>query len=340
MYFRFRSWTWCRVHLEMIAERTETPSQMDSPSIDVLLATYNGARYLRPQIESVLNQKEVSFRVLVRDDGSVDETPAVIEHYRRLRPECIVHLGGSDNLGVIGNFAHLLGEATAPYVALCDQDDIWEPHKLRILLETMHDLEERHGIDTPLLVHCDLRVVDEALRERHSSYWRFAGVYPSRSSLPRLLLKNTIAGCASLANKALVRLALPVPRAALMHDYWLALVACAAGHVGAVEEPLMLYRQHERNTIGARPYNWRSFVDRIADGLAHWDLSALRRQAAALSERCHELMTAENRALIDDFVDLPRRNWIGQRWFLLHHGIVMPGLMRNLVLFFCMRLGR
>jgi len=270
----------------------------------------------------------------------VDETPAVIEHYRRLRPECIVHLGGSDNLGVIGNFAHLLGEATAPYVALCDQDDIWEPHKLRILLETMHDLEERHGIDTPLLVHCDLRVVDEALRERHSSYWRFAGVYPSRSSLPRLLLKNTIAGCASLANKALVRLALPVPRAALMHDYWLALVACAAGHVGAVEEPLMLYRQHERNTIGARPYNWRSFVDRIADGLAHWDLSALRRQAAALSERCHELMTAENRALIDDFVDLPRRNWIGQRWFLLHHGIVMPGLMRNLVLFFCMRLGR
>ena len=340
MYFRFRSWTWCRVHLEMIAERTETPSQMDSPSIDVLLATYNGARYLRPQIESVLNQKEVSFRVLVRDDGSVDETPAVIEHYRRLRPECIVHLGGSDNLGVIGNFAHLLGEATAPYVALCDQDDIWEPHKLRILLETMHDLEERHGIDTPLLVHCDLRVVDEALRERHSSYWRFAGVYPSRSSLPRLLLKNTIAGCASLANKALVRLALPVPRAALMHDYWLALVACAAGHVGAVEEPLMLYRQHERNTIGARPYNWRSFVDRIADGLAHWDLSALRRQAAALSERCHELMTAENRALIDDFVDLPRRNWIGQRWFLLHHGIVMPGLMRNLILFFCMRLGR
>jgi len=313
---------------------------MDSSSIDVLLATYNGARYLRPQIESVLNQKEVSFRVLVRDDGSVDETPAIIEHYKRLRPDCIVHLGGSDNLGVIGNFAHLLGEATAPYVALCDQDDIWEPHKLRILLETMHDLEERHGIDTPLLVHCDLRVVDDALRERHSSYWRFAGVYPSRSSLPRLLLKNTIAGCASLANKALVRLALPVPRAALMHDYWLALVACAAGHVGAVEEPLMLYRQHERNTIGARPYDWRSFVDRITDGLVHWDLSALRRQAAALSERCHEVMTAENRALIDDFVDLPRRNWIGQRWFLLHHGIVMPGLMRNLVLFFCMRLGR
>jgi glycosyltransferase involved in cell wall biosynthesis len=312
----------------------------NAPSIDVLLATYNGARYLRPQIESVLNQKDVSFRILVRDDGSADETPAVIEHYKRLKPECIVHLSGSDNLGVIGNFAHLLGAATAPYVALCDQDDIWEPNKLRVLLETMHELEERHGIDKPLLVHSDLRVVDDSLRERHSSYWRFAGVYPNRSTLPRLLIKNLVAGCASLANQALVRLALPVPRAALMHDYWLALVACAAGHVGAVEEPLVLYRQHERNAIGARPYSWRAFVDRIAGGLARWDLSALRRQAAALSVRCNSVLTAENRALIDDFVNLPKRTWIGQRWFLLRHGIVMPGLTRNLVLFFCIRLGR
>src|SRR5437773_10947914 len=211
---------------------------VNSPSIDVLLATYNGARYLRPQIESLLNQKDVAIRIRVRDDESVYVKPAVSDHYRRLRPECVVHLGGSDNLGVIGNFAHLLGEATAPYVALCAQDYIWKPNKLRILLEAMHDLEECHEIDTPLLVHSDVRVVDDALRERHSSYWRFAGVYPNRSTLPRLLIKNPVAGCASLANQALVRLALPVPRAALMHDYWLALVASAAGHVGAVKEPL------------------------------------------------------------------------------------------------------
>jgi len=313
---------------------------MDSPNIDIVLATYNGARYLWPQFESLLNQKDVSFRILVRDDGSADETPAVIEHYKRSRPESIVHLGGPDNLGVLGNIAYLLGEATAPYVALCDQDDIWEPHKLRVLLKAMHGLEERHGTHTPLLVHSDLRVVDDELRERHSSYWRFAGVYPNRSSLPRLLLKNPLAGCASLANQALVRLALPIPRAALMHDYWLALVASAAGYIGAVEEPLVIYRQHERNAIGARPYNWRAFVERIAGGFAHWSLSALRAQAAALSERCRGVVTAENRALIDEFVDLPSRTWFGQRWFLLHHGIVMPGLLRNLVLFLCIRLGR
>src|SRR2546430_13477560 len=114
---------------------------MASSSIDVLLATYNGARYLRPQIDSILGQEDVSFRILVRDDGSVDETPALIEHYRRTRPDRFIRVGGSDHLGAVGNFACLLREAKAPYAALSDQDDVWVPHKLRTLLGVMRDLE-------------------------------------------------------------------------------------------------------------------------------------------------------------------------------------------------------
>ena len=174
---------------------------MDSPSIDVLLATYNGARYLRPQIESILGQEDVSFRILVRDDGSVDETPAVIEHYRRTRPDRLIRLSGSDHLGAVGNFACLLREAKAPYAALSDQDDVWAPHKLRTLVGAMRGLESRYGADTPLLVHSDLTVVDETLRERHSSFWRYSGFDPGGTSLPRLLVKNTVTGCASLVNR-------------------------------------------------------------------------------------------------------------------------------------------
>ncbi len=281
---------------------------MDSPSIDVLLATYNGARYLRPQIESILDQEDVSFRILVRDDGSVDETQALIEHYTRNRPDRIIRVSGPDHLGAVGNFACLLREASAPYAALSDQDDVWAPHKLRTLLGVMRDLESRYGIGTPLLVHSDLTVVDETLRERHSSFWRYSGFDPRGTNFPRLLIKNTVTGCASLVNRALIELALPIPRAALVHDYWLALVAGAAGHFGIVEEPL--------------------------------DMGALRRQAAALSERCHASIAPEYRTLIEDFVNLPARNWIGRRRLLLHHGILMPGLMRNLALLFCVRLGR
>ena len=313
---------------------------MDSPSIDVLLATYNGARYLRPQIESILDQEGVSFRILVRDDGSADETPEVIEHYRRTSPDRIIRVSGSDHLGAIGNFACLLREAKAPYAALSDQDDVWVPHKLRTLLGVMRGLESRHGIGTPLLVHSDLTVVDETLRERHSSFWRYSGFNPRGTSLARLLIKNTVTGCASLVNRALIELALPIPQAALVHDYWLALVARAAGRVGIVEEPLVAYRQHARNTIGARPYQVKAFVERLAGGFALWDMGALRRQAAALSERCHASIAPEYRTLIEDFVNLPGRNWIGRRRILLRHGILMPGLMRNLALLLCVRLGR
>ncbi len=313
---------------------------MDSPSIDILLATYNGARYLRPQIESILDQEDVSFRLLVRDDSSVDETPAVIERYRRLRPDRIILVSGSDHLGAAGNFACLLREAKAPYAALSDQDDVWVPHKLRTLLGVMRDLESRHGTDTPLLVHSDLTVVDERLRERHSSFWRYSGFDPRCTTFPRLLIKNTVTGCASLVNRALIELALPMPQAALVHDYWLALVACAAGQLGIVEEPLVAYRQHPRNVIGAQPYHLKSFVERLAGGFAMWDMGALRRQAAALSERCHASLAPEYRTLIEDFVNLPGRNWIGRRRILLRHGILMPGLMRNLALLFCVRLGR
>ena len=328
----------------MIAERTETPgggrSDIESPGIDVLLGTYNGARYLRPQIESILGQEGVSFRILVRDDGSADETPAVIEYYRRMSPDRVIRVSGSDHLGAAGNFARLLREAKAPYAALSDQDDVWTSHKLRILLGAMRELESRHGTSTPLLVHSDLTVVDETLRERHSSFWRYSGFDPGGTSLPRLLVKNTVTGCASMVNRALIELALPVPPAALVHDYWLALVAAAAGRLGIVDEPLVAYRQHARNAIGARPYRLKYLLERLAGGFAQWDLGALRRQAAALSDRCHASMAPGYRTLIEDFVNLPGRSWIGRRRILLRHGILMPGLARNLALLFWVRLDR
>jgi glycosyltransferase involved in cell wall biosynthesis len=312
---------------------------MAAPAVDILLGTFNGARHLRAQIESLLGQEDVSFRILVRDDGSSDETSAILEDYRRARPELITRLDGSDRLGVIGNFSRLLGSASAPYAALSDQDDVWAPRKLRVLLNAMHDLEGRYGAAAPLLVHSDLTVVDEALRELQPSFWRYSGFDARRTSLARLLLKNTTTGCASLMNLALIRLALPIPQAALLHDYWLALVAAAAGHIDTVAEPLVAYRQHQRNIVGARPYAWRSAVERLASGLKTWDIDARRHQAAALLERCQSLVTPEDRTLLEDFIGLPDRSWLGRRWLLLRRGILMPGLMRNLALFFLTRLG-
>jgi len=308
------------------------------PAVDILLGTYNGARHLREQIESFFAQEDVAFRILARDDGSSDDTPAILEHYARARPE-MTRVGDRGRLGVLGNFSRLLASATAPYVALSDQDDVWAARKLRTLLSAMRDLEARHGADTPLLVHSDLSVVDDALRELQPSFWRYSGFDPERTSLARLLLKNTVTGCASLVNLPLVRLALPVPAAALLHDYWLALVAAAAGRMALVRQPLVAYRQHARNVVGAREYGWRPAIARLTSGAGTWDIEARRRQTAALLERCGARLTPENRTVLEDFISLPERNWLGRRWTLLRHGIVMPGAMRNLALFFLTKLG-
>src|SRR5256885_15978737 len=115
----------------MLAE--SEPSEMDSSGIDVLLGTYNGARYLRPQIESILGQEGVSFRILVRDDGSTDETPAVIEHYRRMSPDRVIRVSGSDPLWAAGNFARPLPEAKAPDAAPSHPGAAWATPQPRTL---------------------------------------------------------------------------------------------------------------------------------------------------------------------------------------------------------------
>src|SRR4029077_11295650 len=117
-----------------------------------------------------------------------------------------------------------------------------------------------------LLVHSDLSVVDDALRELQPSFWRYSGFDPERTNLARLLLKNTVTGCASLVNLPLVMLPVPVPPAALLHDYWLALVAAAAGRIAVVREPLVAYRQHARNAVGAREYGCGDAHPRPAPG--------------------------------------------------------------------------
>lgn len=317
---------------------THVRSNVAAPAVDILLGTFNGARYLQAQIESLHAQQDVSFRILVRDDASTDDTPAIIARYRRAAPDSFVILSNPAPEGAIRNFSALLERSEAPYVALCDQDDVWVPHKLRALHTKMRELEARAGPDTPMLVHSDLRVVDDSLRELHPSFWRYSGFDPGHATFARLLVKNTITGCATLANRALVRLALPIPSSAILHDYWLALVCAAAGRSATVREPLVAYRQHARNVVGARPYGLRSAMARVTGGGGTWDMKARRDQAAALLERCEAFVTPENRALLEDFIGLPRRNWLGRRWTLLRRGILMPGVMRNLALFFLTRL--
>jgi glycosyltransferase involved in cell wall biosynthesis len=224
----------------------------------VVLATYNGGRYLRDQLDSLRAQSLTSWRLLVRDDGSKDETPSIIREYSLLDDR--IHEIHDDNghLGASGCFARLLEEAHrrgAKYVACSDQDDVWHPDRLKTSLKEIMATENKEGVRTPVLVSSDLAVVDEDLGEICSSFMKFENIAnPSAPPLSTLLVQNHVVGCTLIANRALLDLALPVPAEARMHDWWLALCAKAAGVLRYVPVATVKYRQHSGNVLGARGF--------------------------------------------------------------------------------------
>lgn len=299
----------------------------------ILLPTYNGARYLAEQLDSLLGQTHTDWRALVRDDGSSDDTLAVIKTYLQAHPERFELVqDGLGNLGVKGNVSMLLSLAlqrmaqpplsTGPcWVALADQDDVWLPHKLQTQLTLMRRLEQAHP-HTPCLVHSDLRVVDAQLATLAESMAAFNGLSMHASGLGAQLVSNTLTGCTALMNPELVRQALPIPAEAIMHDWWLSLVASAMGQRAYTDEPLLLYRQHGANTVGARALNatrtfvWQAGWRALPANLLGLTQAALRflhrlnnqdhakifqanaRQAQAFGQRYRAALSFQQRALV------------------------------------------
>lgn len=241
--------------------------------IEILLATYNGARFLREQIDSLFDQDYDNLAILARDDGSTDHTVQILQEYAARVPDRFKLVEAARmNGGIVNNFVSLMNASTAGYVCFCDQDDVWLPDKVTKSKAIMDRLELKWGTKIPLLVFTDLRVVDENLNTVHASFWQRMNIDPEWARhLPRLLVSPAVTGCTVLANRALVDLALTMPREVLLHDLWLGLLASAMGKAAYLKEQTVLYRQHGRNAIGAGsdpvPPR-RPLLDRLRQSLA------------------------------------------------------------------------
>ena len=224
--------------------------------VAVCLATYNGARYLAPQLDSLQSQTRLPDRIFIADDGSTDATAAIVADYAEREPGRIVVLSASARLGPAANFSRCLAAAAessdCDIFFCCDQDDLWAPQKIAVCLHELARLAALHGEDTPLLVHHDLDLIDGEGLPLGKTFWRTAGIDPQRCGFSDLLVRNAVTGCAMAFNRALLMRALPIPSAALMHDGWLALTAAAVGGpICPIPQALVAYRQHGANAIGA-----------------------------------------------------------------------------------------
>lgn len=294
------------------------------------MAAYNGAAYIDEQIDSILAQEYPSFRLIISDDGSSDATRDILEAYARKHPSVIRLLPYGKNLGVRCNFSRLLENATADYVFLSDQDDVWDRDKVAKSLKKLKELEAVHGKETPLLVHTDLRVVDKDLSLLSPSFWKFCGLDPFRgNTLNRLLMQNVVTGCTTVINRPLLNLALPIPGYCDMHDWWLSLVGAAFGRVEPVPSATISYRQHGRNTVGAKEYmTLRYFIDGI--NRLGTQSAGKRVQAKELLRRFDHQLTENQKEAIHTFVNLPQCSMVKKGYLIIKHGFFRSGLMRNL----------
>lgn len=293
----------------------------------VLLGSYNGAFYLESLLDSVLSQA-FSPIIIARDDGSSDNTPQILASHANQLLLLNDRLG---NVGILENFNILAKATDAAYVAFADQDDIWESDKLAVQMELMIRMEKQYGSEMPILIHSDLFVCDSRLRLVDSSLWRFQRLSPYVQNFSRLLVQNNVTGCTMLINKALKDLAFPVPQGAIMHDWWLALVASAVGKIGFVSRPLVRYRQHDTNQLGAVRSDLKGVLKRLNNTSPQNSLRAAQRQAQAFCEYFsarQEMVDACK--LADVYATIHTKPYARRLLLLYKHGFWKQDLMRNI----------
>lgn len=223
-----------------------------SEPIAILMATYNGAAYLGEQIDSVLAQTSSQWHLYVHDDDSVDGTPEVLAQYMKRFPQQITVLHYPAQGGACRNFISMLEAVEASYYMFADQDDVWLPEKVERTFARMRDLEIRDG-RCPILIHTDLYIVDAALQVLSPSFVRDQQIRIDRiKTFEDYASTNTVTGCTALFNEQ-AKLCMKRPcDKAMMHDSWICLsVAACGGVVDYIDEPLVKYRQHGTNALGA-----------------------------------------------------------------------------------------
>ena len=219
--------------------------------IHIMMATYNGEKYLCEQIESILNQTYTEWKLYIRDDGSCDHTIEIIDQYTKKFPEQIIQLHSESEMhGAKYNFLYLYKDIPqAEYYAFCDQDDIWEKNKLQRLLETA----EKYDEDEMLLIYHDMKLGKDRYSVLDAGYFEYSKLNIDEiHPLQQALLYNVIPGCAMFFNRKLKEIVKKIPEACFMHDWWITLSTIYnGGKIVFCPDKLSLYRQHQDNEIGA-----------------------------------------------------------------------------------------
>ncbi|MGT2711570.1 glycosyltransferase family 2 protein [Streptococcus oriscaviae] len=284
--------------------------------VNILLSTYNGERFLAEQIKSIQEQTYSDWTLLIRDDGSKDQTREIIQNFvtqdERIR---FINADEVVNLGVIKSFYTLLHYEEADYYFFSDQDDIWLPDKL----QTSLDQAQHYSNQEPLMIYMDLKVVNQDLEVMTESMIRTQS-HHANTELVQELTENTVTGGVSMINHALAELWTQTEDI-IMHDWYLALLATAFGKLVYIDQAGELYRQHTDNVLGARTLSKRvqKWIRPHILFSIYWDLiKNSQKQAKYLLEMP---LKAEDRELIEAFITIMDKSFLDRIRTLKKYGL-------------------
>lgn len=287
--------------------------------VNILMATYNGEKFLAQQIESIQKQTFKEWNLLIRDDGSSDKTCDIIRNFTakdsRIR---FINENEHHNLGVIKSFFTLVNYEVADFYFFSDQDDVWLPEKLSVSLEAA----KHKASDVPLLVYTDLKVVNQELNILQDSMIRAQSHHANTTLLPELT-ENTVTGGTMMINHALAEKWF-TPNDILMHDWFLALLAASLGEIIYLDLPTQLYRQHDNNVLGARTMDKRFKILREGPKsifTRYWKLiHDSQKQASLIVDKYGDIMTANDLELIKCFIKIDKRPFMTRLRWLWKYG--------------------
>ena len=226
------------------------------------MATYNGGEHLREQIDSILAQSDQEWTLYVHDDGSTDDTRHIIQEYDSMYDN-VKLLDYPPTGGACANFLSMLEKVNADYYLFADQDDVWLKDKVKLTREEMHKQETAHP-RKPVVIHTDLYVTDERLNIMNDSFMTYAGIHPEMLTTFDECVIPFVTGCTMMFNAEARRVTILPTHDAVMHDSWVAWSTMSKGGIVSVLSlPLVLYRQHNTNSVGARDIKTVTIAYRI-----------------------------------------------------------------------------
>lgn len=295
----------------------------------IVMSTYNGDSYLKLQLNSLLEQTYKNWHLIIRDDGSNDDSLKIIKAYslKDKRIELISDsLGNLKSCQSFGNVMQYVSH-DAEYIMFCDQDDIWKPEKVEYTLREINILGSKYGFDLPLMVYGTYEMINEFGSKLPIPNPNYSEV----PSIKLLLTQNYIYGCTMMINSKLRDIILPIPNTAENHDYWISLIAVLVeAKISYIEKPLLYYRQHANNVSGS--YIDASFLKRIKRMFRNEEKKLFIRRLKMFKSLTIQVVGFEdNKQLVRNFNSSFYKGKLNWLVFCLTNGIRRRGFLRTIL---------